>query len=177
MSGFDFYSYECFEVVGKLFNESAYGFVQQMYTRTVNITRKEDYGLRSCLAMKEYMDLFNKYSGPTVWIGIYIAIASSFCILAMAADLFHGFRNKKFWFPSKYFSLNDASLTVIAVAMKLPVDLTSPMLGYVDQATKLGSMAFMCMMLANLMPSLASMDNKTLLLDKLRKIIFITRYR
>ncbi|XP_076928097.1 uncharacterized protein LOC143591928 [Bidens hawaiensis] len=104
-----------------------------------------------------------KYSEPMVWIGIYIAIASLLCILAMTADLFHGFRNKKFWFPSKYFCLNAASITVITVAMKLPVDLSSDMPSYMDQAAKLGSLAFMCTMMANFMPSLASMDNRTLL--------------
>ncbi|KAD6454443.1 hypothetical protein E3N88_09149 [Mikania micrantha] len=81
----------------------------------------------------------------------------------MAADLWHGFRHKKFWFPCKYFTLNAASITVIAVTMKLPVDLTSGGSTFVDQATKLGSLGFMCTMMANLMPSLASMDNKTLL--------------
>ncbi|XP_071735467.1 uncharacterized protein [Rutidosis leptorrhynchoides] len=98
-----------------------------------------------------------------VWIGIYIAVASFLCIVAMGADLLHGFRNKKMWFPSKYFTLNAASITVITVTMKLPVDLNSMMPRYVDQSTKLGSMAFMCTMMANLMPSLASMDNNTLL--------------
>ncbi|GKC77553.1 hypothetical protein Tco_1128327 [Tanacetum coccineum] len=102
-------------------------------------------------------------SEPMVWIGIYIAIASLVCTLAMAADLLHGLRNKKFWFPCKYFTLNAASITVITVAMKLPVDLTSEMPNYIDQAAKLGSLAFMCMSMVNLMPSLASMDNKTLL--------------
>ncbi|KAK9070198.1 hypothetical protein SSX86_010598 [Deinandra increscens subsp. villosa] len=98
-----------------------------------------------------------------VWIGIYIAIASLLCILAMAADLVHGFRNKKIWFPCKYFSLNAASITVITVTMKLPVDLSSDMPAYMDQSAKLGSLAFMCAMMANFMPSLAAMDNKTLL--------------
>ncbi|KAJ9549795.1 hypothetical protein OSB04_022338 [Centaurea solstitialis] len=158
MSSFDFYSDMCFKAAMKLLNDGSY-FFQNQY----NVTITQEYDLESCVTLTGYIDLFNKYSGPTVWVGIYIAIASAFCILAMAADLFHGFRNRKFWFPCKYFSLNAASLTVIAVAMKLPVDLTSPMLGYVDQAAKLGSMAFMCMMMANLMPSLASMDNKTLL--------------
>ncbi|GJX34454.1 hypothetical protein Tco_0246011 [Tanacetum coccineum] len=105
----------------------------------------------------------NKESGPMVWIGIYIAIASLVCTLAMAADLFHGLRNKKFWFPCKYFTLNAASITVITVAMKLPVDLTSELPGNMDQTAKLGSLAFMCTIMVNLMPSLASMDNKTLL--------------
>ncbi|PWA42489.1 hypothetical protein CTI12_AA282680 [Artemisia annua] len=105
----------------------------------------------------------DKYSEPMVWIGIYIAVASSVCILAMVADLWHGFRNKKLWFPCRYFSLNAASITVITVTMKLPVDISSEMPSYMDQAAKLGSLAFMCTMMANLMPSLASMDNKTLL--------------
>ncbi|MFS7944176.1 hypothetical protein Hanom_Chr06g00508991 [Helianthus anomalus] len=105
----------------------------------------------------------DKYSSPMVLIGIYISVASAICILAMALDLLNGFRIRKFWFPTKYFSLNAASITVIAVAMKLPVDLTSPMRGTVDQTGKLGSLAFMCTMMSNLMPSLASMDNKSLL--------------
>ncbi|KAL8201400.1 hypothetical protein R6Q57_012739 [Mikania cordata] len=117
---------------------------------------------RSCDALDE-QENGDKYSKPMVWIGIYIAIASLLCTLAMAADLLHGFRSKKLWFPSKYFSLNAASITVIAVAMKLPVDLTSPMPSHIDQETKLGSLAFMCTMMANFLPSLASMDNKTLL--------------
>ncbi|KAF5795186.1 hypothetical protein HanXRQr2_Chr08g0336711 [Helianthus annuus] len=97
-----------------------------------------------------------------VWIGIYIAIPSLFCILPMVADLLHGFKNKKLWFPCKYFTLNAASLTVIAVAMKLPVDLNNSMAGVVGQAAKFGSMAFMCTMMANLLPSLATMDIKEL---------------
>ncbi|PWA36296.1 phosphoglucosamine mutase [Artemisia annua] len=52
---------------------------------------------------------------------------------------------------------------VITVAMKLPVDLTSDMPGEMNQVAKLGSLAFMCTVMANLMPSLASTDNKTLL--------------
>ncbi|XP_076956843.1 uncharacterized protein LOC143632151 [Bidens hawaiensis] len=105
----------------------------------------------------------DRFSKPMVWIGIYVAIASLFCILAMVADLLHGFRSKKFWFPCKYFSLNAASIAVITIAMKLPVDLSSMMPSYMDQETKPGSLGFLCTMMANLMPSLASMDNKTLL--------------
>ncbi|KAM0027144.1 hypothetical protein Hdeb2414_s0020g00566071 [Helianthus debilis subsp. tardiflorus] len=108
-------------------------------------------------------EIEGEYSSPMVLIGIYISIASLFCILAMALDLLNSFRIRKFWFPTKYFSLNAASITVIAVAMKLPVDLTSPMPGWIDQFGKLGSLAFMCTMMSNLMPSLASMDNKSLL--------------
>ncbi|GKA02872.1 hypothetical protein Tco_0675653 [Tanacetum coccineum] len=97
------------------------------------------------------------------WIGIYIAVASLFCLLAMVADLIHGLKNRKLWFPCKYFTLNAASLTVIAVAMKLPVDLNNPMLGDSDLIAKFGSMVFMCTMMANLLPSLATMNSKELL--------------
>ncbi|KAK9076271.1 hypothetical protein SSX86_004604 [Deinandra increscens subsp. villosa] len=108
-------------------------------------------------------DYEGRYSSPMVLIGIYISIASSLCILAMALDLLYGFRNRKFWFPCKYFSLNAASITVITVAMKLPVDLNSSMLAEVDQVGKIGGLAFMCIMMSNLMPSLASKDNKSLI--------------
>ncbi|MFS7900008.1 hypothetical protein Hanom_Chr00s089960g01798461 [Helianthus anomalus] len=108
-------------------------------------------------------DLQNKYSAPMFWIGMYIALASLVCILTMVADLLHGFRSKKRWFPCKYFRVNSAFLTIISVAMKLPVDLTGSMMGEVDKAAKLGSMAFMCTMMANLLPCLATMDNNDLL--------------
>ncbi|KAJ0566571.1 hypothetical protein HanOQP8_Chr06g0218311 [Helianthus annuus] len=103
------------------------------------------------------------YSSPMVLIGIYILITSAFCILAMVLDLLYGFRNKKFWFPHKYFSFNVASIPMIAVAMKLPVDLSSNMPTMMDQTAKLGGLAFMCTMMSNFMHSLASMDNKPLL--------------
>ncbi|KAI3523058.1 hypothetical protein L1887_01114 [Cichorium endivia] len=66
-----------------------------------------------------------QYSKPLPWIGIYVALASLFCVLAMVANLLHGLRNRKLWFPCKYFTLNAASLTVIVVAMKLPMDLNN----------------------------------------------------
>ncbi|KAL8242980.1 hypothetical protein R6Q59_013282 [Mikania micrantha] len=98
-----------------------------------------------------------------LWIGMYIALASLCCILAMMADLVHGIKTRKLWFPCKYFHVNAASLTVIAVAMKLPVDLSGSMPGDVDQLGKLGSMAFMCTMMANLLPCLATMNSNELL--------------
>ncbi|KAI3746101.1 hypothetical protein L6452_08522 [Arctium lappa] len=113
------------------------------------------------------------YRKPLLWIGIYIAVASLFCILLMAADLFHGFRNRKFWFPSKYFTLNTASITVITIAMKLPVDLSSPMPGFIDQLAKVGSMTFMCTMMSNLMPSLASTDNRDIFANVAGMVILV----
>ncbi|KAL4591683.1 hypothetical protein LXL04_004653 [Taraxacum kok-saghyz] len=107
-------------------------------------------------------DQETRYSKPMPWIGMYTALASLYCVFAMVADLFHGFRKKMHWFPCNYFGVNAASLTMIAIAIKLPMDLTNLMPGNVDQAAKLGSLAFMCSVMANLLPSLATMEIKEL---------------
>ncbi|XP_059658607.1 uncharacterized protein LOC132304925 [Cornus florida] len=103
-----------------------------------------------------------KVKAPMVWIGIYIAVASLVCSIAMAADAFHGFCHKKLWFPCKIFTINAASL---AVAMKLPVDLTTNMPFKKDQLSKLSSTAFMCTAIGNFMPSLRTMDDKDILMN------------
>ncbi|KAD4888174.1 hypothetical protein E3N88_20247 [Mikania micrantha] len=101
-------------------------------------------------------------------------LASLLCTLAMVADLVHGIRNKKLWFPCKFFTLNAASLAVIAVAIKLPMDLNNLMPGHMDQDVKIGSLAFMCTMMANLLPSLATMDNKELLTNIIALGVLVT---
>ncbi|PWA53017.1 hypothetical protein CTI12_AA449360 [Artemisia annua] len=103
-----------------------------------------------------------RFSEPMPTIGMYIALASLCCLLAMVADIIHGMKYRKSWYPCKYFTLNAVSLTVIAVAVKLPMDLTNPMPGDIDQQTKLGSVAFMCIMMTFLLPSLATMNRKDL---------------
>ncbi|KAM0020694.1 hypothetical protein Hdeb2414_s0025g00669901 [Helianthus debilis subsp. tardiflorus] len=55
------------------------------------------------------------------------------------------------------------TLAGITVAMKLPVDLSDSMPGVVDQVAKVGSIAFMCTIMANFFPSLATMNSKELL--------------
>ncbi|XP_076892800.1 uncharacterized protein LOC143544626 [Bidens hawaiensis] len=133
----------------------------------LNITYHVPKGIISSLSRYVIIiynsDLEEKYGEPMVLIGIYIAFASLCCILAMVADLIHGLRSRKLWFPCKYFTINAASLSVIAVAMKLPVDLSASMPGVVDQVSKLGSVAFMCTMMANLLPCLATMDSNAML--------------
>ncbi|KAM0017960.1 hypothetical protein Hdeb2414_s0027g00693811 [Helianthus debilis subsp. tardiflorus] len=119
--------------------------------------------LLSCVKLAYESDRENHYSAPMLWIGLYIAFASLVCILPMVADLLHGLHSRQLWFPCKYFRINAAFLTVISIAMKLPVDLSGSMPGVVDQAAKLGSMAFMCIMMANLLPCLATMNNNELL--------------
>ncbi|KAH6816933.1 hypothetical protein C2S51_000536 [Perilla frutescens var. frutescens] len=98
------------------------------------------------------------------WVGLYIAAATALCSLAIAADAVNGFRQKKLWFPCKYTSLNAASLTVLAVAMKLPMDLNTVMIkSQTDAIAKFSSILFMSTTVSNFMPSLGSMNDKEVL--------------
>ncbi|CAH8379408.1 unnamed protein product [Eruca vesicaria subsp. sativa] len=106
-----------------------------------------------------------EFSKPLPSIGLYVAIASLICALAMASDLLHGFLHRKFWFPCKYFSLNATSLTFIGVGIKLSVDLNTSMPSRQDQLSKLSSSVFVCTVMGNSMPSLGIMDNKDLLMN------------
>ncbi|XVF52629.1 hypothetical protein PTKIN_Ptkin05aG0033600 [Pterospermum kingtungense] len=104
----------------------------------------------------------SKFSEPLPWIGIYIAAASLACGVAMAADTIHGFRHRKFWFPCKFFTINATSLTIITVAVKLSVDLNTPMPRGLDQLAKLSSTTLICTVMGNSMPSLGTMENSEL---------------
>ncbi|KAH6816931.1 hypothetical protein C2S51_000534 [Perilla frutescens var. frutescens] len=98
------------------------------------------------------------------WVGLYIAAATAVCTLAIAADAINGFRQKKLWFPCKYTSLNAASLTVLAVAMKLPMDLNTIMIkSQTDAIAKFASISFLSTTVSNFMPSLGSMNDKEVL--------------
>ncbi|XP_057808821.1 uncharacterized protein LOC131023292 [Salvia miltiorrhiza] len=97
---------------------------------------------------------------PMTWIGTYIAAASLICAAAMAADTLKGIWKKKLWFPSRYFSLNATSLALLAVAMKLPVDLTTRMYTVTDRLAKISSLAFMSAAMANFLTSIGSMADK-----------------
>ncbi|XP_038882540.1 uncharacterized protein LOC120073776 isoform X2 [Benincasa hispida] len=125
--------------------------------------KKREMGVVSCSNDGYLNDA--KFSEPLPWIGIYIAAASLVCLLAMAADLIHGIRHRKFWFPCKFFTLNSTSLTLIAVAIKLSVDLNTSMPGREDQLAKLSSAVLMCTIMANCMPSLGSMENQEIFMN------------
>ncbi|KAI3696656.1 hypothetical protein L6452_29108 [Arctium lappa] len=96
------------------------------------------------------------------WVGLYVGASSLICTLAMAADVFQGFRQWKLWFPCRFFTINAASITLIAVSMKLPVDLTTDMTSYNEQDAKNLGIVFLFTMLANFLPSLGGMDDKEL---------------
>ncbi|XP_075517945.1 LOW QUALITY PROTEIN: uncharacterized protein LOC142552173 [Primulina tabacum] len=107
----------------------------------------------------------SKFNEPIPWIGLYVVAASAACAIAMAIDAFHGFRYRKFWFPCKFFALNAATLTVIAVAVKLSVDLNTSMPRSHDQLAKLSSTVFMCIVIGNSLPSLGNMSDKELMMN------------
>ncbi|KAL0414237.1 UNVERIFIED_CONTAM: hypothetical protein Sradi_1625400 [Sesamum radiatum] len=106
-----------------------------------------------------------RLNAPMPWIGVYVAAASVACSLAMAADVVYGFRCKKLWFPCKFFSLNATSLTLLAVALKLPVDLTTNMWAVTDRLAKVSSLAFMSTATANFMTSLGSMGDQDIIMS------------
>ncbi|KAL9996297.1 hypothetical protein Hdeb2414_s0720g00939451 [Helianthus debilis subsp. tardiflorus] len=89
----------------------------------------------------------------------------------MAADAIQGFWQRKLWFPNRFFTLNATTITLIAIAMKLPVDQTTGTYEgtqiYTKQRsneyTKVSSLIFLVTMLANLLPSLGSINDKDLL--------------
>ncbi|KAK4437255.1 hypothetical protein Salat_0059400 [Sesamum alatum] len=115
-----------------------------------------------------------KLDEPMPWIGMYIAAASAGCTLAMAADAFNGFRSKKLWFPCKYFSLNATSLTILGVAMKLPVDLNTLLVYESDGLARFSSLVFMSTVMANFMSSLGSMEDKEILMNVVALGILVT---
>ncbi|KAJ0740117.1 hypothetical protein HanOQP8_Chr06g0213291 [Helianthus annuus] len=61
----------------------------------------------------------------------------------------------------------------MAAAMKLPMDLTTPMPREVDQVAKVGGLGFLCTMMSVSMPSLASLDNESLLANVMGLSIFV----
>ncbi|GKB50211.1 hypothetical protein Tco_0900964 [Tanacetum coccineum] len=95
------------------------------------------------------------------WVGFYVTGATLACILAMTADAFQGFRQWKLWFPNRFFVLNTIYITLIAIEMKLPVDLCTT--GYLGLDGKVVSIAFLFPMLANFLSFLGLMDDKELL--------------
>ncbi|KAG8379309.1 hypothetical protein BUALT_Bualt07G0075000 [Buddleja alternifolia] len=106
-------------------------------------------------------------------IGLYIAAASAVCTLAMTADVINGFRQKTLWFPSKYFSLSATSLTLLAIAMKLPTDLNTNLLYQADWYTKHSGLLFMSTAMGNFTPSLGSMNDKEILSNIIALVILV----
>ncbi|KAK9138664.1 hypothetical protein Sjap_009258 [Stephania japonica] len=96
------------------------------------------------------------YSSPVPLIGLYITGATLVCLLFILVDAFAGFRNRKRWLPCRFFSLNSITLTLLSIAVKLPLDLTSPMPRVQDQLSKLTGTTLMCICMGIFFPSLGT---------------------
>ncbi|KAK9160007.1 hypothetical protein Syun_006348 [Stephania yunnanensis] len=96
----------------------------------------------------------SNYSSPMPLIGLYITAATLVCLLFVLVDIFSGFHNRKRWLPCRLFPLNSITLTLLSIAVKLPVDLTTSMPGVQDQLSKLSGNALMCNSMGFFMPSL-----------------------
>ncbi|OVA05140.1 hypothetical protein BVC80_8895g6 [Macleaya cordata] len=101
----------------------------------------------------------NKYASPVPVIGLYTAAATLVCFLFMFYDVLVGFRRKKPWLPCRFFALNSFTLSLLSIATKLPVDITSSMPRAQDQLSKLTSTTLVCICIGFFMPSLGVIGN------------------
>ncbi|XP_042479306.1 uncharacterized protein LOC122060176 [Macadamia integrifolia] len=97
------------------------------------------------------------YSSPVPLIGLYIAAGTLVCFFCMTFDLVYAFIQKKPFVPCKLFPMNSFTLTVLAVATKIPLDLTTSMPRAEDQLSKLMGTALLCTALGFYIPSLGTM--------------------
>ncbi|KAK9081299.1 hypothetical protein Syun_030662 [Stephania yunnanensis] len=74
----------------------------------------------------------------------------------MILDIVTAFRNRKTWVPSRFFSLNSVTLTLLSVVAKVPVDLTTTMPSVEDQLSKLTSTTLVCISMGFFLPSLGN---------------------
>ncbi|OVA05143.1 hypothetical protein BVC80_8895g10 [Macleaya cordata] len=95
-----------------------------------------------------------QYASPVPAIGVYSALSTLVCFFCMLYDTYKGFCSKKLWFPCRAFPLNAFTLSLLSIATKLPVDLTTPMPRTQDQLSKLSSTTLMCICMGFFMPSL-----------------------
>ncbi|KAK9150217.1 hypothetical protein Syun_008526 [Stephania yunnanensis] len=116
------------------------------------IIRSQTMGIPSCVDSNSSDN--SNYSSPVPIIGLYVAGASSVCLLFIALDMYAGFRNRKRWLPCRFFPLNSVTLTLLGIATKLPVDLTTSMPSLQDQLSKLTGTIFICTCMGFFMPSL-----------------------
>ncbi|KAK9122581.1 hypothetical protein Sjap_012183 [Stephania japonica] len=98
----------------------------------------------------------NGHSSPVPIIGLYIAGASLVCLMLMLCDVYFAIRRKARYIPCRLFSFNSFTLTLLAIAAKLPVDLTTNMPSARDQLSKLTGTAMICICIGFMAPSLAN---------------------
>lgn len=115
----------------------------------------------------------SNFNAPLPLIGIYIVVACVICMVAMGIDTIHGLLHRRIWFPCRFFPINATSLTLLSVACKLPLDLSTPMPGPQDQLTKLSGTVFICVVMAFSMPSLGVMEDPEIVSNMAALFIFV----
>ncbi|KAK9081247.1 hypothetical protein Syun_030610 [Stephania yunnanensis] len=103
-----------------------------------------------------------KFSSPMSVIGLYITGATCVCLLLMLYDIFNAFRQRKPWIPCQFFTINSFTLSLLSVATKLPVDLTTSMPSAYDQLSKLCGTSLMCISIGFFRPSIVNMNESEL---------------
>ncbi|XP_031484571.1 uncharacterized protein LOC116253734 isoform X2 [Nymphaea colorata] len=121
----------------------------------------------------------SRYSAPMPAIGLYIAGASLTCLVLATIDTITGCKafgkkpRQKFWFPCKWFGINSATLTLLSVATKLPVDLNTAMPGPHHQLTKLSGTVMLSVATAFFLPAFGTMKIEDKLSNLAALIILI----
>lgn len=106
-------------------------------------------------------------------VGKYVALASLACAFCIGIDLFRSFCLKKPWIAVKYFPLNAATLTFLAIAIKIPSDISEKMPGLFDQLAKLSGIVLVCISINHMMPSLGLMSGLTILSNTIALAILV----
>ncbi|KAK9081261.1 hypothetical protein Syun_030624 [Stephania yunnanensis] len=104
----------------------------------------------------------NKFSTPMPMIGLNMAVATLVCLVLMLCDIFSAIRQRKPWIPCRFFVLNSFSLTLLSVATKLPVDLTTSMPSAYDQLSKLCGTSLICISIGFFRLSMVDMNESEL---------------
>lgn len=91
-------SYDCYRDMDQVYSIA-------WYCLEINLTRVNDTlnSLRGFCFDKYVAEVQDGYDRFMVFVGFIIALMSLVCGLIIAADLWSGFRKRKYWFPIRYF--------------------------------------------------------------------------
>ncbi|KAK9081198.1 hypothetical protein Syun_030561 [Stephania yunnanensis] len=104
----------------------------------------------------------SNFSSPMPAIGLDIAGATLVCLILMLCDINLAFRRRKPWIPCRFFAINSFTLTLLSIATKLPVDLTTSMPSACDQLSKLCGTALLCISIGFFRPYIVGVDESEL---------------
>ncbi|KAK9138298.1 hypothetical protein Sjap_008892 [Stephania japonica] len=114
------------------------------------------------MASNGYEGNGSNFSSPMPAIGLDIAGATLVCLVLIVFDVVNAIRERKPWIPCRLFALNSFTLTLLSVATKLPVDLTTSMPSAYDQLSKLCGTALICVSIGLFRISIVNMNESEL---------------